>query len=317
MCNLTAKTKTSIKFLTAVIIACSFVLTGVEQASAQRRSIKQSGKQGSARQIAPAALPARLDLTTGEIQTKNLEVEPQGPVIPGRVIRGVFQPSDYVEFPNLAREPNPAWSPGWIELKTGRIHSSVEAVKPREPFLHGRVAPDNRFYVYPKELKERGWDGFLPFVEQSIMEMPGLPKIIPQFLPESWTVTGEGEDSIDITAADSRAIVRVKIDYSFENDALRLAKETEKRMLRRFNAYRQLSLESAQAFGNEQGYVRRFQWRNKEIAEDIILIQVYYVENGYGFTATAGARASNFEKLKPQLQQILDNLRIKYTEQEN
>lgn len=324
MNNLTAKTIATVKFLIVYTLACAFVASGAGEASAQRRSSKsragQSGKQSTARQ-STLITAARLDLLTGEIQTKNLDIEPQGPVILGRTVRGVFQPSNYVEFPNLAREPNPKWSRGWIDLKTGKIHSDVEAVKPREPFLRGRIAPDNRFYVDSKELENltAGFYSFYPnYTVKPTLKLirRGLqPKIVPQFLPESWTITDNDEDSIEITSLDNQAIVTINKNADFsETDALRFAKGTEKQTLRSFNAYRQLSLEPAPAFGDGQGYVRRFQWRDKEIAEDIILIQVYYVENGYEFTATAAARASNFEKFKPQLQRILDNLRIEYKE---
>jgi len=222
-----------------------------------------------------------------------------------------------------------------IELKTGKIHSDVEAVKPREPFLRGRIAPNNRFYVSSKELKKwvyleesEEWAASLSYVyyPQKVFLMrpqkvvivgensvPILPKIVPQFLPKNWTVTESGEDSIEITSPDNRAIVTVNKNVDFiETDVVQFAKRMEKETLRSFNAYRQLSLQPAQVFGNKQGYLRRFQWHNKEIAEDVILIQVYYVEHSYKFTATAAARASNFEKFKVQLQQIFDNLRIEY-----
>lgn len=302
------------------------LLLQTEQVAAQRSSSKQGAKRQTGNRNAArrtlSLIPARLDLLTGEIQTKNLDVEPQGAVILGQTMRGAFQPSNYVEFSNLAREPNPAWSPGWIELKTGKIHSDVEAVKPREPFLRGRIAPDKRFYVDSKELKEFAfsllYESYLGSPPRRAVlvdenNLPILPKIVPQFLPEGWTVTEEGNHSIEITSPDNRATVRVGFDASFaETDVLRFAKRKEKQLLRSFNAYRELSLQQAQVFGNKQGYVRRFQWRSKEIAEEVILIEVYYIDKGYEFTATAAARASNFEKLKPQLQRILDNLRIEY-----
>ncbi len=281
MNNLTAKTITAVKFSIVLTLACAVASSGAEQASAQLRSSKQrvrpSGKHSNTRQNTPA-IPARLVLSTGEIQTENLDVEPQSPVILGRMVRGVFQPSSHVEFSNLAHEPNSAWSPGWIELKTGKIHLAVKAVKPREPFLHGRIAPDNRFYVDSKELQDfaAGFYSFYPgytvkpnfkLIRQGLQ-----PKIVPQFLPESWTVTDDGEDSTEITAPDNRAIIKIKKNADFgETDVLRFAKRTERDTLRRFSVYHQLSLEPAQLFGNKQGYIRRFQWRNKEIGEDIII----------------------------------------------
>lgn len=320
---ITETIKSKIRSVFCLTICCGLLLLlQTEQVTAQRGSSKQDAKRqtdnrnAARRQV--SLVPARLDLLTGEIQTKNHEVEPQGPVILGRIARGAFQPSNYVEFPNLVREPNPAWSPGWIELKTGKIHSDVEAVKPREPFLRGRIAPDKRFYCDSKELEE--WAAVFPSLyPDTTLKSPDKavrydlqPKIVIQSLPEGWILKSNGGGSINANSPDNQAFFTADFQIDEGIDVLRFAKRTEREILRSFNAYRELSLEAAPVFGKKQGYVRRFQWHDKEIAEDIILIQVYYIENNYEFTATAAARASNFEKLKPQLQRIIDNLTIEY-----
>ena len=271
MNNSTAKTITAVKFFVVFTLTCAFVLSHVGQARAQRRSskqpVRQNGKQSNAR-LSTSVIPARLVLSTGEIQTENLNFEPQAPVILGRMVRGVFEPSNYVEFPNLARKPNPKWSPGWIELKTGKIHSDVKAVKPRKPFLRGRIAPNNRFYVNSKDLKKLAymeeseeWGANLSFRYYPIMEkmryikidMPA-PEIVPQFLPESWTLTENGDGSIEIASPDNQAVVTVDInDADFpETDILEFAKKTEKEILGRFDAYRQLSFEPASVFNTQK-----------------------------------------------------------------
>jgi hypothetical protein len=69
----------------------------------------------------------------------------------------MFEPSHTVEFLKTAQEPDSGFMPGWIELRTGRIHQDIEAVSPQEPFLRGRIHPKGMFMVFPSELRE--WAG--------------------------------------------------------------------------------------------------------------------------------------------------------------
>ena len=107
------------------------------------------GHCGSAKQ-APAE--AWIDVETGRIGASDL-AEAKGPVIKGKLVDGLFQPSRTVVFAERASQAaSPAWVPGWIELATGAIHSDVEGVAPRRPYLRGRLDEFRGFHVFPSEL---------------------------------------------------------------------------------------------------------------------------------------------------------------------
>ena len=127
-------------------VALAFALVAVLGAVAARNS----SHCGSADQ-APAE--AWIDLETGRIGTSDL-AETKGPVIKGKLINGLFQPLHSVVFAERASQAaSPAWVPGWIELATGAIHSDVEAVAPRQPYLRGRIDESRHFHVSREELK--------------------------------------------------------------------------------------------------------------------------------------------------------------------
>ena len=126
------------------VVALTFTLAAVLGAVAARNSC------GSADQT-PAE--AWIDLETGRIGTSDL-AETKGPVIKGKLINGLFQPIHSVVFAERASQAaSPAWVPGWIELATGAIHSDVEAVAPRQPYLRGRIDESRHFHVSREELK--------------------------------------------------------------------------------------------------------------------------------------------------------------------
>ena len=129
-------------------VALAFALVAVLGAVAARNS----SHCGSADQ-APAE--AWIDLETGRIGTSDL-AETIGPVIKGKLINGLFQPLHSVVFAERASQPaSPAWVPAWIELATGAIHSDVEGVAPRQPYLRGRIDESRHFHVFREEL--RSW----------------------------------------------------------------------------------------------------------------------------------------------------------------
>ena len=96
---------------------------------------------------------AWLDLSTGKIWPKG-SPQPQGPAIWGTMKGEQFEPSHRVEFMDKAPQPDAQWTPGWIELKTGRIHRDMEAVAPQQPYLKGRIDPEGSFHVEPDELRK-------------------------------------------------------------------------------------------------------------------------------------------------------------------
>jgi len=129
------------------VVALALTLAVVLGAVAAR-----NGHCGSANQ---APTEAWIDLETGRIGTSDL-AETIGPVIKGKLINGLFQPLHSVVFAERASQPaSPAWVPAWIELATGAIHSDVEGVAPRQPYLRGRIDESRHFHVFREEL--RSW----------------------------------------------------------------------------------------------------------------------------------------------------------------
>jgi hypothetical protein len=62
-------------------------------------------------------------------------------------------------------------------------------------------------------------------------------------------------------------------------------------------------------FGGRPGYLRRFSWTPPD-GVPVTQIQVYYAENGRGYTATATTPTSSFEEYGDQLRQILGDMFI-------
>lgn len=89
---------------------------------------------------------AWLDLMTGHIYGANEKVKPSGPIVWGSMIKEMFQPSNIVDYGYVAKEPDPKFTPGWIELRTGAIRPDYEGRAPEEPFLRGRIDPKGLFH---------------------------------------------------------------------------------------------------------------------------------------------------------------------------
>ena len=101
---------------------------------------------------------AWLDLVTGKIHIANDMAKPSGPVIWGRMEGKYFVPSRTVDFIETAKQPDPNYSPGWIDLQTGAIHPESSFQQPPPSlFLLGRIHSKGLFFVYPEELQK--WAG--------------------------------------------------------------------------------------------------------------------------------------------------------------
>ena len=75
--------------------------------------------------------------------------------------------------------------------------------------------------------------------------------------------------------------------------------------------YRELHFEPTLVFGGRQGYVRRFEWTPLDAdAQRVTQMQLYYAENGRGYTATATTPSSEIQGFELLLRQILGALRI-------
>ncbi|MCI0412527.1 hypothetical protein L0222_06960 [bacterium] len=95
-----------------------------------------------------------LDLRIGKILQGQYCSKPSGPIVWGNLNKGVFEPTNSVDFADLAVDPDPKFTPGWIELRTGQTHFDYEGRGPQSPYLRGRIDPKGGFHVYPEELKQ-------------------------------------------------------------------------------------------------------------------------------------------------------------------
>lgn len=132
------------------------------------------------------------------------------------------------------------------------------------------------------------------------------PRITAQ-VPESWFV----KESITLLAPDAQANIIASSEplNSADIDLTRYAEDQGKSLQFECPYYRELSFNSALVFGNRRGYVRRFQWTPPN-GTPVTQIQIYYVENGCGYTATATTPTAHFERYEKQLEKILGSLRI-------
>jgi hypothetical protein len=86
---------------------------------------------------------AWIDLSTGCIHADDGDAKPLGPIVTGEIKNEGFIPNRQAfYFGKLSSERPKDSIPGWIELKTGKIHRDVEAVAPLPPYLTGFVLQD-------------------------------------------------------------------------------------------------------------------------------------------------------------------------------
>ena len=74
----------------------------------------------------------------------------------------------------------------------------------------------------------------------------------------------------------------------------------------KFPGYHEHAFEEADAFG-DHGFMRRFEWLPPD-GVAVMQIQLYYVEKGRGYTATATTPKSEYERYEFDLQDILEGL---------
>jgi Contractile injection system tube protein len=99
---------------------------------------------------------ACLDLKYGKILLGTDCKKAAGPIVWGSFEKGTFSPSNTVEFLERATPADPAYTPGWIELRTGKIHYDYEGRAPQGPYLRGGIDSKGLFYVFPQELMKWG-----------------------------------------------------------------------------------------------------------------------------------------------------------------
>jgi hypothetical protein len=80
-------------------------------------------------------------------------------------------------------------------------------------------------------------------------------------------------------------------------------------LMREFEGYQELGIGPTELFGGRQGIIRRFSWTPPDRGE-ITQIQLYYAEDGRGYTATATTPTAALADTEELLLAVLNNLSI-------
>ena len=72
------------------------------------------------------------------------------------------------------------------------------------------------------------------------------------------------------------------------------------------------SLAGCGMLGGKSGYIRRFEWTPPD-GVAVTQIQLYYAEEGRGYTATATTPSTQFERFEMQFRQLLGGLALDVT----
>jgi hypothetical protein len=125
-------------------------------------------------------------------------------------------------------------------------------------------------------------------------------------VPDDWFA----KDSYTLLSPDGQANIIMSsepLDPSIDTEAYA---HVQGDLLRKeFPGYREFIFEPTQIFGGRSGWLRRFEWKPPD-GEPVVQIQLYYAENGRGYTATATTRAIDIKRFELDLRLVLGGLRI-------
>ena len=116
------------------------------------------------------------------------------------------------------------------------------------------------------------------------------------------------KESITLISPDSRANVIASSEPIDEGISTQQYAESQGYLIKKeFPGYQEFEFTPTQVLGGRPVYIRYFRW-NPPDSDPITQIQLYYVENARGYTATATARSDDFEEFETQLRRILEEL---------
>jgi hypothetical protein len=128
-------------------------------------------------------------------------------------------------------------------------------------------------------------------------------------LPPGWIA----KESITLLAPDGLANVIASSEPLAPEIATDEYAAAQGRLLRtEFPGYVENAFEEIEMFGGRSGYLRRFEWSPPD-GERVTQLQLYYVENGRGYTATATSPSTVFRQHETEIIGILLRLRISPT----
>lgn len=125
-------------------------------------------------------------------------------------------------------------------------------------------------------------------------------------LPEGWFA----KESITLLAPDGQAnLIASSEPLDAGIDAQQYAEVQGDLLRQEFEGYREFRFEPTQLLGGRQCYLRHFEWSPPDGAP-VTQIQLYYAEDGRGYTATATTPSAQFDRYAFRLRQILDGILI-------
>ena len=129
---------------------------------------------------------------------------------------------------------------------------------------------------------------------------------ISALMPDDWFA----KESITLMAPDGQANVIMSSEPLDSGIDTNQYAGVQGQLLRNeFPGYEEYAFESTEVFGGRRGYLRHFEWTPPD-GVPVTQLQLYYAENGRGYTATATAASSSFAKAETELRQILEGLSI-------
>jgi hypothetical protein len=124
-------------------------------------------------------------------------------------------------------------------------------------------------------------------------------------MPDDWF----GKESLTLLAPDGQAnIIASSEPLDPGIDTERYAQVQGDLLANEFPHYHQHSFEPFPAFGR-RGWIRVFEWQPPD-GVHVTQMQVYYAENGRGYTATATTPSTQFDRFEWQFKVVLSDIAI-------
>jgi predicted GNAT family acetyltransferase len=125
-------------------------------------------------------------------------------------------------------------------------------------------------------------------------------------IPQGWM----WKESITLLDSDGDANVIFSSEpVAKELDSIHYADAQAKALAESFPGYHELAFEQMRMLQGRDGFMRRFEWQPED-GRKVTQIQLYYVENRRGYTATATSPTAVFAGQSQTLVQVLESLRL-------
>jgi len=119
------------------------------------------------------------------------------------------------------------------------------------------------------------------------------------------------KESVTLLASSGKANVIFSSEPLAEGVDSQAYAETQEKLLREeFPEYNQIDYEPMTMLGNREGFIRRFEWTPPD-GMRVTQLQLYCVNNGRGYIATATALAKDFGQHELEMVEILEGLLFK------